>query len=355
MSQWGSAGHGARVALLSGAECCFEGLPLPRAIAIREPGEPDVLVPVDIPEPQPGPGDITIEVIAAGVNRPDVLQRQGRYPVPADASPLPGLEVAGTVTAVGAAVSSFRPGDAVCALTHGGGYAEVCIADARHALPVPAGLDYAAAAALPETLFTVFYNVVMRSELSAGETLLVHGGSSGIGTTAIQVAKALGARVVTTAGTEEKCRFCEDLGADRAINYRRDTFVDIVRAEFGGVDVVLDMVAGTYVQPNLDLLNRDGRYALIAFLGGTHAELNLVPILRNRLTLTGSTLRPQSADEKAEIAAGIRDVLWPHVEAGRIRPPVYAEFPLDDAAAAHRLMESGEHMGKIVLLTEKAG
>ncbi|MEL7537364.1 MAG: NAD(P)H-quinone oxidoreductase [Pseudomonadota bacterium] len=326
-----------------------------QAVCIQNPGGPEQLVPAEIPVPQPQAGEVQIAVHAAGVNRPDCLQRAGKYPVPADASPLPGLEVAGRVSALGDSVSNFAIDDPVCALVHGGGYAEYCTVDARHVLPVPSGFSFQEAAALPETLFTVYYNVLERCALRAGEVLLVHGGSSGIGTTAIQLGRAIGARVVTTAGSDEKCRYCEQHGATLAINYRTAVFAEVVKRELGEVDVVLDMVAGDYVQPNLDLLRRDGRYALIAFLRGPQATLNLGPILRKRLTLTGSTLRPQSADEKAAIASGIRRDIWAHVEAGQIRPPVYAEFPLAHAADAHRLMESSEHMGKIVLTTALAG
>ncbi|MEM1262525.1 MAG: NAD(P)H-quinone oxidoreductase [Pseudomonadota bacterium] len=320
-----------------------------RAIEIAAPGGPEQLRPVQVSVPPPAPGDVQIAVQFAGVNRPDCLQRLGRYKVPSDASPLPGLEVAGTVVAVGKAVTGIAVGDARCALVHGGGYAALCNADARHTLPVPASYTAREAAALPETLFTVYYNLVMRCRLIRGETLLVHGGSSGIGTTAIQVAKALGVTVATTVGSETKHRFASELGADVVINYRTEDFAERVRAELGGVDVVLDMVGGDYTQRNLELLNRDGRYALIAFLRGPKTNLNLAPILSQRLTVTGSTLRPQSADEKAAIASGIKENLWAAVDSGVIRPPIYAEFPLNEASAAHTLMESGQHMGKIVL------
>ena len=324
-----------------------------QAVTIREPGDASVLTVTEHAIPEAGRGEITIDVHAAGVNRPDVLQRTGRYPVPADASPLPGLEVAGTVRDIGTGVSGFTVGDRVAALVHGGGYAEVARADARHALALPDNVEFTVAAALPETLYTVYYNVVMRAALAPGEILLVHGGSSGIGTMAIQLATALGARVVTTAGSDAKCAFCEQLGAERAFNYRDDDFFALIRDAVGGVDVILDMVAGSYTEPNLTLLNRDGRYVLIAFLGGSKVEINLLPILRNRLTLTGSTLRPQSADEKAAIADGIRRDVWPFVAQGLIRPPIHASFPLAQAAEAHRLMESSEHMGKIVLTTRR--
>ncbi|MEO0997983.1 MAG: NAD(P)H-quinone oxidoreductase [Pseudomonadota bacterium] len=318
-----------------------------QAIAIREAGGPDVLEPVTLPRPQPGPGELLLRVAAAGVNRPDCLQRSGRYPVPADASPLPGLEVAGLVETD--PTGRFAPGTRVMALTHGGGYAGYVAVNAGHCLALPDGLDLQRAAALPETVFTVYYNVWMRCRLEAGETLLVHGGSSGIGATAIQLAKAHGATVLTTAGTEEKCEFCRSLGADLAIDYRRQDFADVIREAGHGVDVVLDMVGGDYIQRNLGLMNRDGRYAFIAFLGGPTAEVNFVDVLRRRLTLTGSTLRPQSVAEKAAIAAGVeRDVL-PHIAAGRLTAPIYRSFPLAEAGAAHALMESGRHHGKIVL------
>ncbi|MEM8984344.1 MAG: NAD(P)H-quinone oxidoreductase [Pseudomonadota bacterium] len=320
-----------------------------RAVEIVAPGGPEQLQPTEVSVPAPAATEVQIAVQYAGVNRPDCLQRLGRYAVPADASPLPGLEVAGTVVAVGEAVTDIALGDPRCALVHGGGYAEICNADAGHTLPVPASYDMREAAALPETLFTVYYNLLMRCRLRQGESLLVHGGSSGIGSTAIQLAKALGVTVATTAGSDEKCRFAAELGADLVINYRNADFVDEIRNELGGVDVVLDMVGGDYTQRNLDLLKQDGRYALIAFLRGPKTAVNLTPILRRRLTVTGSTLRPQSTAEKAAIAAGIFRDVWPAIESGLIRPSIYAEFPLDNAAAAHTLMESGVHMGKIVL------
>ncbi len=318
-----------------------------QAIAIREPGGPDVLEPVTLPKPQPGPGELLLRVAAAGVNRPDCLQRAGRYPVPADASPLPGLEVAGLVETD--PTGTFAPGARVMALTHGGGYAAYVAVNAGHCLALPDGLDLRQAAALPETVFTVYYNVWMRSRLAAGETLLVHGGSSGIGATAIQLAKAHDATVLTTAGTPEKCDFCRSLGADLAIDYRREDFAEVIREAGHGVDVVLDMVGGDYIQRNLGLMNRDGRYAFIAFLGGSSATVDFVDVLRKRLTVTGSTLRPQSVAEKAAIAAGVaRDVL-PHIAAGRLTAPIYRAFALADASSAHALMESGRHHGKIVL------
>lgn len=323
-----------------------------QVVEIRAPGGPEQLQAAAAEPPVPGDEDVLIDVYAAGVNRPDCLQRAGLYPVPPGASPLPGLEVAGRVVEVGQKVAGVNPGDAVCALVHGGGYAQRCLAHEGQVLPKPAGYTWQQAAALPETLFTVYYNVVERAALAAKEILLVHGGASGIGTMATQVGKALGATVITTAGTDEKCRFSETVGADLAINYRETSFAEVVAKRYGGVDVVLDMVAGNYVQPNLDLLNRDGRYVLIAFLGGAKADLNLGPILRKRLTLTGSTLRPQSNAEKRAIRDGIRRHLWEAVAAGIIKPPIFAEFALEDAASAHTLMESNANCGKIVLTTK---
>ncbi len=321
-----------------------------RAVAIGRAGGPDVLELVERERPRPRQGELLIRVAAAGVNRPDVLQRLGRYPVPADADPLPGLEVAGLVEDVAAGVDAGLVGQRVMALAHGGGYAEYCRVPAAHCLPVPAQLSLAEAAAVPETLFTVWYNVFMRAALLPGERLLVHGGSSGIGTMAIQLALARDAEVFTTAGTDEKCRFCEGLGAV-AINYRRGDWSARMREQVGerGVDVVLDMVAGDYVAKNLELLARDGRYALIAFLGGRSATLDLGPIVAKRLTVTGSTLRPQTIGEKARIAAELRAEVLPLLADGRVKPLLYRRYPLAQAADAHRLMESGEHMGKIVL------
>ena len=326
-----------------------------RAVSIAGPGGPDVLTPVRVATPVPRAGEVLIRVAAAGVNRPDVLQRLGMYPVPTDADPLPGLEVAGHVVALGPGCGRWKPGDRVMALTHGGGYAEYCRVNEAHCLPVPANVGLIEAAAIPETFFTVHYNVFTRGSLRRGETLLVHGGSSGIGTTAIQLAKAAGAAVIVTAGSDEKCSFCADLGAALAINYRSQDWVAATR-EFtggGGVDVVLDMVAGPYMQKNMDVLARDGRYVIIAFLQGSRAELDMRPVLGKRLSITGSTLRPQTIAEKAAIAAELeRDVL-PLLESGAVRPILFRTFPLEEAAAAHTLMESSRHMGKIVLeLTE---
>jgi len=327
------------------------------AIAIDEPGGPQVLRLVERPVPQPGTNEVLIRVAAAGVNRPDVLQRLGKYPLPPDASPLPGLEVAGRIVTAGAeAAARWRPGDRVMALTHGGGYAEFCTVDAGHCLPVPERLSMIEAAAIPETFFTVWYNAFTRCRLVAGETLLVHGGSSGIGTTAIQLARARGCRVLTTAGSDDKCRFCERLGADRAFNYRTEDWQALIAEATGGrgVDVVLDMVAGPYVQKNLQSLAMEGRYAIIAFLQGATVELNLRVVLARRLTLTGSTLRPQSVAEKTAIARDVADNVLPLLESGRIGPIIDRTFELRAAAAAHEFMESSRHMGKIVLTVAEA-
>jgi len=322
-----------------------------QAIAISEPGGPEVLLESVLPVPSPGDSEVLIKVIAAGVNRPDVLQRLGMYAVPADANPLPGLEIAGTVVANGNGASRWNVGDDVMALTHGGGYAEYCCVHESHCLPVPAPLSMTEAAAVPETFFTVWYNVFMRAGLQAGETILLHGGSSGIGTTAIQLAKAHGARVITTAGTDEKCVFCKDLGADHAINYKESDWESRVVELTGGsgVNVVLDMVAGPYMQKNINVLGRDGRYVIIAFLQGPSAELNMRAVLGKRLTITGSTLRPQTTAEKAAIARQLEEKVLPLLESGSVRPIVHSTFPLAEASGAHALMESSKHMGKIVL------
>jgi putative PIG3 family NAD(P)H quinone oxidoreductase len=323
-----------------------------RAVAIEKPGEPEVLITVDEPVPTPEDDDVLVKVATAGVNRPDVLQRQGLYPLPPDASPLPGLEIAGEIVAVGKSVDAWSVGDNVMALTHGGGYAEYCRVNQGHCLPVPAKLSLIEAAAVPETFFTVWYNVFMRCQLAEGETFLVHGGSSGIGTTAIQLAKARGCRVITTAGSADKCRFCEDLGADKAINYKREDWQQVVsdNTDGRGVDVLLDMVAGPYMQKNMDSMALEGRYAIIAFLQGPKAELNMRVVLGRRLTITGSTLRPQSVDEKSLIAAQVRENAIPLLESGAVRPVIDSTFSLNDAAAAHHLMESSKHKGKIVLV-----
>ena len=322
------------------------------AIEIEKPGGPEVLRPCQRPLPQLGPGEVLIEVAAAGVNRPDVLQRLGGYPPPPGASDIPGLEVAGDLVALGEGVESLALGDRVTALVTGGGYAEYCTAPARQCLPVPEGLSLAEAAALPETFFTVWTNVFDRGALKAGESFLVHGGSSGIGTTAIQMAKAMGARVFATAGSAEKCRACEALGAERAINYRSEDFVAVVKEATGaGVDVILDMVGGDYIQRNIKALAPDGRLCYIAFLGGSKAEVDFAPLMLKRITLSGSTLRARSVAFKAAIAENLRREIWPRIAAGEIRPVMAESFPLAEAAAAHALMESSQHIGKIVLTT----
>ena len=323
---------------------------LMRAVSIREPGGPDVLEDVRVERPAVQSRDVLVRVHAAGVNRPDVLQRLGNYPVPSNASPLPGLEIAGEVVELGENARRWRVGDRVMALTHGGGYAEYCRVNEDHCLPVPGPLSMIEAAAVPETFFTVWYNLFMRANLEAGEAMLVHGGSSGIGTTAIQLGKAFGASVIVTAGSDEKCRFCESLGADHALNYRtQDWEADAKVLVDGGVDVVLDMVAGPYMQKNLNVLKRDGRYVIIAFLQGSSANLDMRRVLGQRLTITGSTLRPQTTVEKAAIAGGILEHVMPLLESGRVRPIIHETFPLIEAGRAHALMESSVHMGQIVL------
>jgi putative PIG3 family NAD(P)H quinone oxidoreductase len=320
-------------------------------VEITRFGGPDVLRAVERPDPVPGPGELLIAVVAAGVNRPDSMQRQGGYPPPPGASDLPGLEVAGTVAALGEGVEGWATGDRVCALVAGGGYATRCVAPAPQCLPVPGPLSLVEAAALPETFFTVWTNVFERGRLVGGETLLVHGGSSGIGTTAIQLAVARGARALATAGSDEKCRACEALGAARAINYRTEDFVDVVErvTEGRGVDVVLDMVGGDYFPRNLESLAVEGRLVQIALLGGGRSTVDLGRVLRRRLTVTGSTLRPRTVAQKGAIAGALRHEVWPLLEAGRVAPVIHATFPLADAAGAHRLMETSAHIGKIVL------
>ncbi len=322
-----------------------------RAIEIREPGEPSALVATRRPIPQPAPGEVLIQVAAAGVNRPDVLQRRGGYPPPPGASDIPGLELAGTIVAAGSDVGGLSQGDQVAALVTGGGYAEYCLAPAAQCLPIPRGLSLLEAAALPETYFTVWSNVFDRGRLASGETFLVHGGSSGIGTTAIQMATAFGARVLATAGSAEKCAACTALGAVRAINYHDEDFVAAAKEETGGkgVNVILDMVGGSYIARDISALAPDGRLVFIAFLGGSTAEINFLPVMLKRLTVTGSTLRARSVDFKAAIAANLRDKVWPLLEKGTMRPQIHASFPLEQAADAHALMESSTHIGKIML------
>jgi len=319
-----------------------------RAIEISGPGGPDVLRMTSRPVPRPGPGELVIRVAYAGVNRPDALQRAGVYNPPKGASDLPGLEAAGEVAAVGSGVSSHAVGDKVCALLPGGGYAEYVATPAAHALSVPRGMGLREAACLPETFFTVWSNVFMRGGLQAGERFLVHGGSSGIGTTAIQLAHTFGARVFATAGSEEKCAACAALGAERAINYRNEDFVEVIRAE-GGANLILDMVGGSYIPRNIKSLSDDGRLVQIAFLSGPKVELNFAQIMTRRLTVTGSTLRPQSDLAKARIASELATQVWPHLDSGRIAPVMDREFALADARQAHARMESSAHIGKIVL------
>jgi putative PIG3 family NAD(P)H quinone oxidoreductase len=329
-------------------------MPLPASMqyaAIREPGPPEVIALATGPVPHPKSGEVLIEVAYAGVNRPDCSQRAGHYAPPADASPILGLEVAGKIVAVGEGVDDRCVGDLVCALTPGGGYAEFCTAPAAWCLPIPSGLTLEQAAGLPENVFTVWNNVFDRAHLVAGETLLVHGGSSGIGLTAIQLGKCFGAQVIATAGNAEKVAFCRDLGADHAIDYRTQDFVaEVARiTDSRGVDVVLDMVGGDYVQRNLACLALEGRLAQIAFLQGSRVELDLRPLMLRRLTVTGSTLRASPFARKTEIAAALREKVWPRYERGEIRLFVHATFALADAAKAHALMESSAHLGKIML------
>ncbi len=322
-----------------------------RAIEITQPGPPDVLKLCERPLPLLKPGEVLIKVHAAGVNRPDVVQRTGHYPVPPGASDLPGLEVAGEIVDGDLSGSEFQMGDLACALVQGGGYAEYCAAPVQQCLPVPKGLSALEAASLPETFFTVWSNVFDRARLSGSETLLVQGGTSGIGVAAIQMASAFGHRVFATAGSDEKCRFCEKLGAERGINYRTENFVEVVKQATGGkgVDVILDMVGGDYVAREINCLADDGRLAVIALLGGMTATLDLGQLLRRRLTVTGSTLRPRSIAFKAAIAANLRQRIWPLLEAGAIKPVIYQSFPLEHAAQAHALMETSTHIGKIML------
>ena len=325
-----------------------------KAVEITKAGGPEVLQLCDRPMPVAGYGEVVIQVAYAGVNRPDALQRAGLYNPPATASDLPGLEAAGKVVALGDGVANLSIGDQVCALLPGGGYAEFVATPAAHCLPVPAGLTLKQAACLPETFFTVWSNVFMRGGLIGGERFLVHGGSSGIGTTAIQLARAFGARVFTTAGSDEKCAACLALGAEQAINYRDADFVEIIRA-MGGADIILDMVCGSYMQRNIKALANDGRLVQIAFLQGPKADLNMIEVMTRRLTMTGSTLRPQSDIAKAKIADQLRNKVWPLLTAGIVAPVMDQEFALADAADAHRRMETSEHIGKIVLRVGEVG
>ncbi len=320
-------------------------------VEITEPGGPEVLRMAERPVPRPRRGEVLVRVEAAGVNRPDIMQRLGRYPPPPGASDIPGLEVAGTIARFGEDVARWREGDRVCALVAGGGYAELCVAPAPQCLPVPDGIDSAIAAAIPETFFTVWSNLFERARLRSGERVLVHGGTSGIGTTAIQLARAFGATVLATAGSAEKCAACERLGAT-AINYRTSDFVAAVREVTGGrgVDVVLDIVGGEYLPRNLECLALEGRLVQIGLIGGARAQVNLTPILQKRLTISGSTLRARSVEEKGAIARKLEEHVWPLLGARRVSPVVHRMFPLRDAAAAHRMLEAGEVIGKVVLV-----
>ncbi len=322
-----------------------------RHIDHRPGGGPECLRMAEGPVPEPGPHDVLVRVAYAGINRPDVFQRSGSYPPPADASPLLGLEISGEIVALGADVSGWKVGDQVCALTPGGGYAEYCVAPAEHCLPVPAGLSLLEAAALPETYFTVWSNVFERGALQPGEAFLVHGGSSGIGLTAIQLAKQFGGTVYTTVGSSEKADACRRAGADRVINYHEEDFVEVLKqaTDGNGVNVILDMVGGDYIPRNIKSLAVEGRLVQIAFLKGSRVELDTAPIMRKRLTFTGSTLRPRSRAEKADIAQALQDKVWPLLDQGLCHPVIHATFPLEEAAEAHRLMESSKHIGKIML------
>ncbi|MBS93518.1 MAG: NAD(P)H-quinone oxidoreductase [Chromatiales bacterium] len=325
-----------------------------RAIEISTPGDPDVLRVARAATPVPAADEVLIKVVAAGVNRPDCLQRRGLYPPPPGASDTPGLEVAGIIQATGAEVTTFKPGDKVCALLAGGGYAEYCVAPAVQCLPVPEGLSFAEAAVIPETFFTVWTNVFDRGQLQAGERILVHGGASGIGTTAIQVARALGAEVYATAGSDQKVALCEQLGAKRAVNYNTDDFVKIIKplTNDKGVDLIFDIVGGAYLEQNIKLLATDGRLVVIGVLGGAKAELNLGHVLLKRLTITGSTLRSRPVAEKGEIAEALKEHVWPLLESGEIKPVVQQSWPLEQAAAAHTLLEANGAAGKLVLIVD---
>ncbi len=329
-------------------------MPLParmKAISITRPGGPDVLETIELPRPRPGEREILIEVSAAGVNRPDILQRRGLYPPPKGAPREPGLEVAGKVVALGTSTRRFKVGDEVCALLTGGGYAQYAVAHESCTLPVPKGLRLEQAAALPETFFTVWSNLFDRARLKSGETLLVHGGASGIGTTAIQIARAMGANVIASASSKEKCKACLKLGASHAINYLQDDFVGLTKKHSGGkgADVILDMVGGDYIERNFQAAAIEGRIALIGFMGGATAKVNFMPLLLKRLTLTGSTLRARPDDDKGAIASSLEKFIWPFLETGQIKPLIDRSFPMTGAAEAHRYMETGQHIGKIIL------
>ncbi len=318
-------------------------------VEIKTPGGPEALVPTQRPVPQPKPGELLIKVAASGVNRPDIAQRAGTYPPPPGASDLPGLEAAGTVAALGAGVSGWSVGEAVCALTPGGSYAEYCAVPAQQCLPPPKGFDMLHAAALPENYFTVWHSLFERGQLKAGESVLIHGGASGIGTTAIQLAKAFGATVFTTVRNAEKAEAVVKLGADHAILYKDNDWAAEVKKLSGGVDVVLDMVAGDYLPKNMQLLKQDGRCVVIALQGGATANINAGLVMVNRLTLTGSTLRPQSIENKGRMARGLKEKVWPLLESGKTRPIIYKTFPLADAAGAHAELERANHVGKVML------
>jgi NADPH:quinone reductase len=334
--------------------CTIHSMSLPRemlAVEIAAAGGPEQLKATTRPLPQPGPGEVLVRVAAAGVNRPDVMQRQGRYPPPPGASDLPGMEISGEIVQLGTGVSGLALGDQIASLLPGGGYATYAVAAAPLCMPIPAGLTMVEAAAIPETYMTVWTNLFERGGCKSGDTVLIHGGTSGIGTTAIQLAAAWGARVFATAGSPDKARFCEKLGAERGIDYRTEDFVAVIREATGGygIDVTLDIVAGTYVQRNLDIAAVDGRVVTISMLGGARAEINMNTVLPKRLTLTGSTLRPRTVAQKAAVADAMRRNVWPLLAEGRVKPVIHQTFPLAQAADAHRLMESSNHMGKIVL------
>lgn len=320
-----------------------------KAVEISRPGGPEVLEPVERPLPEPGPGEVLVRVTAAGINGPDLMQRKGLYPAPPGASDLPGLEVSGEVVALGDQVKRWSVGDPVAALANGGGYAEYCVVDAQLCLPVPKGIALADAGGLPETFFTVWSNVFMGAGLSAGETFLVHGGAGGIGTTAIQLGKAFGAKVIATDSPAERCKICRDLGADQVIDYRQEDFVEVVR-KAGGANVILDIVGGPNIEKNFKAASHDCRIIQLAFAAGSRVDINLMPVMLKRLTYTGSTLRTRPPAYKARIAQELEARVWPHLESGRIRVVTRQTFPLAQAATAHALMESAQHTGKILLL-----
>jgi NADPH:quinone reductase len=320
-----------------------------KAVEITSAGGPEVLKPTERPVPRPGAGEVLIKVAAAGINGPDIMQRKGLYPAPPGASDLPGLEVSGEIVALGERVQRWSPGDKVAALTNGGGYAEYCVADGEQCLPIPKRVDIRDAAGLPETFFTVWSNVFIGAQLKPGETFLIHGGAGGIGTTAIQLGKAFGAKVIATDSPDERCRVCRELGADRVIDYRREDFVEIARSE-GGANVILDIVGGPNIEKNFKAASHDARIIQLAFALGSKVEVNLMPVMLKRLTYTGSTLRTRPPAFKARIASELEAKVWPHIESGRIRPVISRTFPLAEAAQAHAMMESAAHVGKILLV-----